>query len=281
MKPLLAALPLLCAAAAQAQVLRAPALGRSVLPGLGALSAVPSGLTAPAQPALALAPAAAPVLTVTALPAALPAPAAAAPAAAPRAVLEAVSVPLAGAAGNPAAQAPVLSGLFEGRRVSIPDVVPAGASLSAPTRLAPAVNLAAEETPAPPAPRPVWKTAGLYALRAAGFLGAAYGGLRIGDMAYLGAQFLGPWGVVLSLPLLGGAAWWLGRRKDASPLGRSIMGGLFLSAGFVVIGQQAWDLFHSPFGLFVGIPVGVVLALLASGRLGGKPESLDTPQLRR
>lgn len=267
MIPLLAALSLLCTASASAQVLRAPALGRSVLPGVSALSAVPSGLAAPARPALALAPAVAPLLTVTALSAALPAPTAAVPAATPRAALEAASVSLARAAENPAAQAPVLSGLFEGRRTGDAGFVVVDASIHGPARLGPAINAARPAAePTPPAPsRPVWKTAGLYALRAAGFLGALYGGFRVGDLAYLGLESLGGLGLALSLPLLASAAWWLGRRRNASPLGRAVMAGLFASAGFTIVGQQVWDLVHSPLGLFVGIPVGVLLALVSAG----------------
>lgn len=277
-------LSMLLAAAlpAAAQTVRAPALGRSVLPVAGSLSAMgTAGLAPRAVLPNALIPTMLPTASV--LPA-LPSPAAAPalpPAAEGRqrvaAVVQSVSVPLAKAAGDPAAQAPVLSSVFEGRRVASPDAVLAGASLAARPRLAPAVKLTADETPAPPAPRPVWKTAGLYALRAAGFLGAAYGGFRVGDIAYLGAQFLGPWGVLLSLPILGGAAWWLGRRQDASPLGRSIIGGLFLSAGFVVIGQQVWDLVSTPLGLFVGIPVGVALALVASGLLPRRKKFTGEP----
>ncbi len=142
-------------------------------------------------------------------------------------------------------------------------------SAARPSLLGPARNAvapASEPVPAPPA-RPVWKTAGLYAVRAAGFLGALYGGFRVGDMAYLGLEFLGPWGLAAGLPVLAASAWWLGRRQNASPLGRSIMAGLYASAGFVVVGQQAWDLFHSPLGLIVGVPVGIALALVASGLL--------------
>lgn len=278
MTRILALLVSLCGVAASAQTLRAPSLGRSALPGFGTLSAVSGGLTAAsARPTLAFTPALTPVLpaAVAVAPRISPLPPAGegrvrVSAATP---LREAAVPLARAEGNPAAQAPVLSSVFEGRRASIPDAVIAGAAIHPhPQPLSrPAgegrvrANLVAEEpVPAPPS-RPVWKTAGLYALRTAGFLGALYGGFRVGDIAYLGAGFLGNWGLLVSLPLLGAAAWWLGRRENASPLGRWVMGGLFASAGFVVVGQQVWDLVHSPLGLFVGVPVGVALALMASG----------------
>lgn len=285
----LALLVSLTGVAASAQTLRAPSLGRSALPGLGTLSAVSGGLTAAsARPTLAFSPGLIPVLpaAVAVAPRISPLP----PAGEGRVRVSAVAplreaaVPLARAEGNPAAQAPVLSSVFEGRRASIPDAVVAGAFNPHPQPLSrPAgegrlrANLVAEEpVPAPPA-RPVWKTAGLYALRAAGFLGALYGGFRVGDMAYLGAEFLGGWGLLVSLPLFGAAAWWLGRRENASPLGRSVMGGLFASAGFVVVGQQFWDLFHTPLGLFVGIPVGIALALVASGLLPRKKTFTGEP----
>lgn len=278
----LAALLTLCAVTASAQTVRAPALGRSALPGVGALSAVTGGLTAsavslPTGPNLA-APLSRPVLPSPAL----QAPRLSAPALTPSllplagegrvkaaAVLETASVPLARAAGNPSAQAPVLSSLFEGGRSNAAGAVLAAEPAARPSSALLARNAVVstpEETPPPPPARPVWKTAGLYALRTAAFLGAFAGGFRVGDMVYLGAQFLGPWGL-LSLPVLGAAAWWLGRRKDASPLGRSVMGGVFASAGLVVVGQQVWDLVHSPLGLLVGVPVGILLALAASGLL--------------
>lgn len=271
--------------AASAQTVRAPSLGRSALPGFGTLSAVSGGLTAASARPLTLS---APVFTPT-LPAAAVLPVAAPlapqlqPARDARAGvsegLRAAAVPLARAEGNPSAQAPVLLSLFEGGRARSAAPVMGDVPVARPSLLGPARNAALpadEPVPAPPA-RPVWKTAGLYALRAAGFLGALYGGFRVGDMAYLGAGFLGSWGMLVSLPLLGAAAWWLGRRENASPLGRSVMGGLFASAGFVVVGQQFWDLFHTPLGLFVGIPVGVVLALFASGLLPRKRKFTGEP----
>lgn len=292
----------ICAATASAQTVRAPALGRSALPGFGSLSAVAGGLAAgavslPSAPSLA-APLAFPVLPSPALQS--PRPAVAALSASPlsplppageggvraAAVLESASVPLARAEGDPAAQAPVLASLFEGGRTASAGAVMASDQAPRPSLLSRPMNAAADETPPPPPARPAWKTAGLYALRTAGFLGALYGGFRVGDFAYLGAQFLGAWGLALSLPLLGAAAWWLGRRRDSSPLGRSVIGGLFASAGFVVVGQQVWDLVQSPLGLFVGIPVGALLALVASGLLPrkrkftGEPPNLN-PRLNR
>ncbi|TBR17102.1 hypothetical protein EPO15_17615, partial [bacterium] len=176
--PLLLTLLALFAGPAAAQTVHAPALGRSVLPGFGVLNAAPSGILAAPAARPTLAPA--PVLSLPILPAAASPAVAAQPAPAVRAVLESVSVPLAKAAGAPAAQAPVLSNLFEGRRASVPDAVVAGESFARPAALAPARNAAVSaEDPAPPAPRPVWKTAGLYALRTAGFLGALAGGFRV------------------------------------------------------------------------------------------------------
>lgn len=296
----LAALLTLCAVTASAQTVRAPALGRSALPGVGSLSAVAGGLTAsavslPSSQNLA-APFARPVLPSSALQAPRPS-APVLPAAPPTlagegrvkaaVVLEAASVPLARAGGNPSAQAPVLSSLFEGGRSNAAAAVLAGEPAARPSGLLRnAVLSAPEETPPPPPARPAWKTAGLYALRTAAFLGAFAGGFRVGDVAYLGLESLGPWGLAVSLPVLAAAAWWLGRRANASPLGRSVMGGVFASAGLVVVGQQAWDLVHSPFGLFVGVPIGVLLALVASGLLPrkkkftGEPPNLN-PRLNR
>lgn len=254
---------------AGAQALKAPALGRSVLPVGGSLSAFSAAGLAPKAtlPTLVSPTVSLPTPAVV-TPVSLPLPPAGEGRVRAAAVVEAVSVPLAKAEGNPSAQAPLLSSVFEGRRASIPDAVIAGPSLSAPMRLARTANLVADTSPEPPAPiRPVWKTAGLYLIRAGGFLGALYGGFRVGDMAYMGLGFLGPWGFAVGLPLLAGSAWWLGSRKDSSPLGRFIMAGLYGSAGFVVAGQQAWDLTSYPLAVLLGLPIGVALALVASGVL--------------
>lgn len=277
---------LLSVASASGQTVRAPSLGRSALPGFGALIAVSGGLTAPsARPVLNFAPASNPTLPVAAA-----VPSFVAPQVSPRvsvaAPLREVAVPLARAEGNPSAQAPVLLSLFEGGRAQSAAPVSAAASVSRPSLLGPSRNAALpteEPVPAPPS-RPAWKTAGLYALRAGGFLGALYGGFRVGDMAYFGLGYLGPLGFVAGLPLLAASAWWLGSRKNSSLLGRFVMAGLYGSAGLVVVGQQAWDLFHSPLGLFVGFPVGVLLALLASGvlprkrKFTGEPPNLNPPR---
>lgn len=281
---------------AAAQTLRAPALGRSVLPVGGTLSALSStGLAPKATLPTSVSPRVTLPTPAVITPVALPLPPSGEARVKVAAVVEAVSVPLAKAEGNPAAQAPVLSNLFEGRRVASPSAVVAGVSIHPHSQplSRPAGegrvrgNLVADEPPEPPAPaRPVWKTAGLYLIRAGGFLGALYGGFRVGDMAYMGLGFLGPWGFALGLPLLAGSAWWLGSRRDSSPLGRFIMAGLYGSAGFVVAGQQVWDLVHTPLGLIVGIPIGIALALVASGvlprrkKFTGEPPNLN-PSLPR
>lgn len=279
----LAALLTLCAVTASAQTVRAPALGRSALPGLGSLSAVAGGLNAsaaalPLAPSLAV-PLARPVLPSPALQAPRPAAPSAPvlPASPAAAVLETASVPLARAAGNPSAQAPVLSSLFEGGRSHAAGAVLAAEPAARPSALLArnAVLVAPQDAPPPAPARPVWKTAGLYTLRLAAFLGALYGGFRVGDFAYLGLEGFGAWGLALSLPLLAGAAWWLGNLKNRSTLGRFVYAGLFASAGFVVVGQQAWDLFRSPLGLFVGVPVGILLALLSSGVVGRRRSRAD------